>query len=254
MFLRNVTFCKRTCLYCQGADSGRARCRHKSPEIVPRLPNPEGQGRTQTGWVSVTSWAWNQINCELWIYLCVLCLGTDANLKAFEYLQKAWAVLEPKSEEIGLHLFRYEKRKNSTKSSFSLELRQLFMLRVCVFCRTMFKSDPDLMPLFPFYKDEWNKISYQDYQGSHPEQPPNTWFIVFRCAPVNTSLIHTPRLQWGLMHCWSSFQWHLLRARGVSLCASVVLCNSHLHAACCEQWHRRGNVTSFPEGGALRLH
>ena len=44
----------------------------------------------------------------------------------------------------------------------------------------MFKTDPDLMPKYPFYKDEWNKISFADYQGSHPDQGANTWFVVFR--------------------------------------------------------------------------
>lgn len=46
--------------------------------------------------------------------------------------------------------------------------------------RQFFKAEPDLMPKYPFYKDEWNKISYNDYSGSYPDQPPHTWFIVFR--------------------------------------------------------------------------
>lgn len=29
----------------------------------------------------------------------------------------------------------------------------------------MFKTDADLMPKYPFYKDEWNKIAYTDYTG-----------------------------------------------------------------------------------------
>lgn len=44
------------------------------------------------------------------------------------------------------------------------------------------------MQKYPFYKDEWNKISYADYQGNHPDQPPNTWFIVFR-YPIKHSLL-----------------------------------------------------------------
>ena len=51
--------------------------------------------------------------------------------------------------------------------------------------RTFFKADADLMTKYPFYKDEWNKISYADYQGSHPDQPPATWFVVFRYAAVD---------------------------------------------------------------------
>ncbi len=56
----------------------------------------------------------------------------------------------------------------------------------------MFKADPDLMPRYPFYKDEWNKISYADYQGSHPDQPPATWFVVFRLVQGSQPL--TPKL------------------------------------------------------------
>jgi hypothetical protein len=68
-----------------------------------------------------------------------------------ETLQKAYAVIEPNAETHGLTLFR-----------------------------AMFKTDPDLMQKYPFYLDEWNKISLADYQGSHADQPPNSWFIVFR--------------------------------------------------------------------------
>lgn len=42
------------------------------------------------------------------------------------------------------------------------------------------KAEPDLLPKYPFYNDEWNKISYTDHSGSYPDQPPNSWFIVFR--------------------------------------------------------------------------
>ena len=49
-----------------------------------------------------------------------------------------------------------------------------------LFYRQMFKLDPDLMVKYPFYQDEWNKISYNDYKGNFPDQPPNNWFVVFR--------------------------------------------------------------------------
>ena len=48
------------------------------------------------------------------------------------------------------------------------------------FSRLFFKAEPELMPKYPFYKDEWNKIAYNDYSGSYPDQPAHTWFIVFR--------------------------------------------------------------------------
>ncbi len=78
-------------------------------------------------------------------------IGTEINLKVQEQLQKAWQVIENNVEEMGKSLFR-----------------------------SLFKADPDLMPRYPFFKDEWNKISYNDYKGTHADQAANTWFIVFR--------------------------------------------------------------------------
>ncbi|XP_019639273.1 PREDICTED: androglobin-like isoform X4 [Branchiostoma belcheri] len=77
--------------------------------------------------------------------------GTDENSKAREELQKAWAILEPNLETIGLTLLK-----------------------------DMFKQDPELMTRYPFHQDEWNKISYADYHGTFADQPANTWFVVFR--------------------------------------------------------------------------
>lgn len=36
------------------------------------------------------------------------------------------------------------------------------------------------MPKYAFYEDEWNKVQYTDYQGVFPDQPVNTWFVLFR--------------------------------------------------------------------------
>ncbi|OWF38911.1 Androglobin [Mizuhopecten yessoensis] len=77
--------------------------------------------------------------------------GTEENTRAMEALQKSWAILEQNIEQNGLYLFRY-----------------------------MFKLDPDIMSKYPFYQDEWNKISYADYTGQYPDQPANNWFVVFR--------------------------------------------------------------------------
>ena len=46
--------------------------------------------------------------------------------------------------------------------------------------REIFKENPELFKIFPFYKDEWTRIAFADYNGSYPEQPVNSWFIVFR--------------------------------------------------------------------------
>ena len=82
--------------------------------------------------------------------------GNDINTKTQEHLKKAYEVMESNVEENGRLLLR-----------------------------SLFKSDPDLMPHYPFFKDEWNKISYADYAGTHPDQPVNTWFVVFRYEPVS---------------------------------------------------------------------
>ncbi|KAL3881172.1 hypothetical protein ACJMK2_027629 [Sinanodonta woodiana] len=97
--------------------------------------------------------------------------GTEENLKVQQNLQKCWQVIEqnldPTSpEHPGLYLFRH-----------------------------MFKTDMDLMEKFPFYQDEWNKISYADYQGQYPEQPNNTWFVVFReVFYVSEEMLAVPKL------------------------------------------------------------
>ena len=44
---------------------------------------------------------------NVYTLLFIFYAGTNDNMKAADYLQKAWAFLEPKSEEVGLHLFRY---------------------------------------------------------------------------------------------------------------------------------------------------
>lgn len=75
----------------------------------------------------------------------------DLNMRCGDWLQKAWTVIEPKSEEFGLQLFR-----------------------------NVFKKDPDMLERYAFHKDEWNKISYQDFGGTYPEKPHNSWFVLFK--------------------------------------------------------------------------
>lgn len=43
----------------------------------------------------------------------------------------------------------------------------------------MFKINPSIMEYYSFYKDEWNRISYLDFNGSYPDQTSN-WLILFR--------------------------------------------------------------------------
>lgn len=44
----------------------------------------------------------------------------------------------------------------------------------------MFKINPSIIEYYSFYKDEWNRISYLDYNGSYPDQSTNNWLILFR--------------------------------------------------------------------------
>ena len=46
--------------------------------------------------------------------------------------------------------------------------------------RLMFKSKCKSMESYPCYQDEETKIAFADYTVTYTDQPPNTWFIVFR--------------------------------------------------------------------------
>ena len=46
--------------------------------------------------------------------------------------------------------------------------------------RTLFKINPAIMQFYSFYKDEWNRVSYYDYNGAFVEQNSNTWLLLFR--------------------------------------------------------------------------
>jgi hypothetical protein len=41
-------------------------------------------------------------------------------------------------------------------------------------------SKPQLIQCFQFRNDDWNMVTYRDYQGQYQEQPANTWFTLFR--------------------------------------------------------------------------
>ncbi|XP_053396619.1 androglobin-like isoform X26 [Mercenaria mercenaria] len=104
--------------------------------------------------------------------------GSDENQKVLQNLQKCWAIIEQNldpsnPDHPGLFLFRQ-----------------------------MFKLDPDLMVKYPFYKDEWNKISYNDYKGQYPDQPPNNWFVVFReVFHVMEEMLAVPKLYVPISTC-----------------------------------------------------
>ncbi|XP_060593126.1 androglobin-like isoform X19 [Ruditapes philippinarum] len=104
--------------------------------------------------------------------------GSEENQKVLQNLQKCWAIIEQNldpnnPDHPGLFLFRQ-----------------------------MFKIEPDLMVKYPFYKDEWNKISYNDYKGQFPDQPPNNWFVVFReVFHVMEEMLAVPKLYVPISTC-----------------------------------------------------
>ncbi|XP_045400491.1 androglobin isoform X2 [Lemur catta] len=76
---------------------------------------------------------------------------TKENISVAGTLQKVWAILEPNLEQYSLSLLRL-----------------------------MFKSKCKSMESYPCYQDEETKIAFADYTVTYQDQPPNTWFIVFR--------------------------------------------------------------------------
>lgn len=45
----------------------------------------------------------------------------------------------------------------------------------------MFEQNPHIMQFYPFYKDEWNRITYDDYVSpAFVNQVGNSWFVLFR--------------------------------------------------------------------------
>ncbi|XP_007941410.1 androglobin [Orycteropus afer afer] len=76
---------------------------------------------------------------------------TKENIVVSDTLQKVWALLE-----------------------MNIEQYAVFLLRL------MFKSKCKSIESYPCYQDEETKIAFADYTVNYPDQPPNSWFIVFR--------------------------------------------------------------------------
>ncbi|NXI68222.1 ADGB protein, partial [Anseranas semipalmata] len=77
--------------------------------------------------------------------------GTKENAIVKETLEKLWTAIELNFEQCAVTLLREMFKRN---------------------CKTIEK--------FPCYEDEWCKISFADYAVMYADQPPNTWFVVFR--------------------------------------------------------------------------
>jgi predicted ester cyclase len=83
----------------------------------------------------------------------IFCSYSDSTIhqQVQENLAKAWGIIENNLETFSIQLYR-----------------------------RMHKLDPSLFPMFPFYQDEWARVTHTDYNGSFVEQPANTWFLLFR--------------------------------------------------------------------------
>jgi hypothetical protein len=77
--------------------------------------------------------------------------GNPKNAHVTDALRKSWSLVEQNVQDNALFVFR-----------------------------TMFRLNPAMADFYPFARDEWNRISYVDYNGSHAEQPANSWFLLFR--------------------------------------------------------------------------
>ncbi|XP_058522922.1 androglobin isoform X1 [Ochotona princeps] len=76
---------------------------------------------------------------------------TRENTIVADTLQRVWAILELNLEQYALSLLRL-----------------------------MFKSKCKSIESYPCFQDEETKIAFADYTVTYPDQPPNTWFLVFR--------------------------------------------------------------------------
>ena len=58
------------------------------------------------------------------------------------------------------------------------------------------------MEFYSFYKDEWNRISYFDYNGAYPDQLSTNWLILFRDVfYAQEQVLLLPKLYTNLNNC-----------------------------------------------------
>lgn len=99
--------------------------------------------------------------------------GTLKNSQVTEGLRKSWSYVEANECENALFMFR-----------------------------NMFKQKPHYTKYYAFNKDEWNKISYADYNGIHGDQINNSWFILFRDTfYANENVLMQPKLYCNIPNC-----------------------------------------------------
>ncbi|CAM2703017.1 unnamed protein product [Rotaria socialis] len=77
--------------------------------------------------------------------------GTEKNLRIQQILQSSMSSLKADQKKSSLLLFR-----------------------------TFLSMKPELVQCFSFRHDDWNMITYRDYNGIYQEQPANHWFVLLR--------------------------------------------------------------------------
>ncbi|XP_028639009.1 androglobin [Grammomys surdaster] len=98
---------------------------------------------------------------------------TKENVSVADTLQKIWTVLEMNLEQYALSLLRL-----------------------------MFKSKCKSMESYPCFQDEETKLAFADHTVNYTDQPPNSWFIVFReTFLVPQDMILLPKVYTSLPIC-----------------------------------------------------
>ncbi|NXY41508.1 ADGB protein, partial [Ceuthmochares aereus] len=99
--------------------------------------------------------------------------GTKENSNAKGALQKLWSAIELNFEQCAVILLR-----------------------------EMFKRNCTSIEKFPCYEDEWCKMSFADYAVTYVDQPPNTWFVVFReIFLVSEDMLIVPKVYTTIPSC-----------------------------------------------------
>ncbi|KAK2491237.1 hypothetical protein MC885_016394, partial [Smutsia gigantea] len=98
---------------------------------------------------------------------------TKENACVADILQKVWALMEMTIEQYAIYLLRL-----------------------------MFKSKCKSIESYPCYQDEETKLAFADYTVTYADQPPNSWFIVFReTFSVPQDMILVPKVYTTLPVC-----------------------------------------------------
>ncbi|XP_041108296.1 androglobin isoform X2 [Polyodon spathula] len=99
--------------------------------------------------------------------------GTKENVFAKKILQRIWTALEPNIEHHAVVLLRH-----------------------------IFRSNEKSVQLYPCFHDEWTKMCFDDYCVTYPDQPMNSWFIVFReVFHVPEDMLVVPKVSCTLPAC-----------------------------------------------------